>query len=367
MRRPKGAPPPLPSGEAVKPWTLTGLTPIVNGGSRSKAVDPDRPVRGPSVRGQLRMAWRLIQPTTDVAQLRRAEAELFGAVFQEDGRGGGQRASRARVAVLSARSKTAPAPSSLGYGLWTLLDAKDDQLHVHVQAKLLLHGLSRDVIEAWMLTGGLGSRTRRGYGLFWLEGVEGFERPASGAAWADRLRALAPPPGKRGWPSLSGAQLLAWGEPVGSAEAALSALLTTFQAARGMTALGAKQFDGEKRLPSVQRDWLALRHGRGTVETWPAFGLPIQVRSANQHLSGTGKRVIKPAGKGWDRLPSPILLRVVPVGRGYLPAMIVLRPWAFPEVETGDPGVRGRVRPEALDELADFLKRGGATDLGRCA
>ncbi len=362
MRRPAHAPPPVPErSDAVWRWSeeLRSITPIVNGGSRSKAIDEGRPIRVPSVRGQLRSWWRATQDTTDLATLRAEEAALFGSVHGEDR----ARASAVRVAVREARSTPRPAPVQ-DYALWTLRGAEGSQLHADVSAQLELeapaaHGAAlRRALDAWLLCGGLGSRTTRGYGI--LTAREPF---ASIDAWAAELARLAPKPGTRPWPSLAGATLWSW--PAQPTERkALEHALQRFREARGMKSISRDEYDGSQRMPEIQQnDWGALRDGRGRLRVWPALGLPIQVRSSHGHFAGT--REIRPAPAHAKRLPSPVLVRVVPVGTQFVPALIVLRLWATPQVVVkGVPGVTGEVRQEGLDAFVAFLQTKGARRVG---
>lgn len=363
MRKVSSPPPAFPAARAEEwVWSarLRGLTPIVRGGSQKGGIDEDRPVRGPSIRGQLRAWWRATQATTDLRALYAAEVALFGAVH------GDLRASQVRVGVRDAESKGLTAPDPLGYGLWILRQSEGKQLHDAVRATVDVRAPATHQVElaraldAWLLCAGLGSRTRRGYGALWPEEWPGF---ADADAWAAKIAALAPPAGARKWASLAGVTCLTWDVTHGSAQKAVDEALDRFRQARGMASLPQRQFDGSKRFPPIQNeDWQNLKVGRGEVKWWPALGLPIQVRSSHDHFPGT--REIKP--RHASRLPSPILVRPIPLRSGqFAPGLIVLRLWSTPEVEVrGAGGMRGAVRQVALDGFVEFLEQKGARRLG---
>jgi CRISPR type III-B/RAMP module RAMP protein Cmr1 len=359
MRRTDAAPPPVPErSDAVWRWSadVRSITPIVNGGSESKRIDEGRPIRVPSVRGGLRSWWRATQDTTDLQALRTQESALFGAVHGEK-----TLASAVRVAVRQATSTPRPGPEQ-DYALWTLRGAVGPQLHADVRARLDVeapseHGAAlQRAVDAWLLCGGLGSRTTRGYGILTARAPFGTIE-----AWASEITRLAPSAGARPWPSLAGATLLTWAAQ-GSERKALELALQRFREARGMKALSRDEYDGSLRMPAIQQnDWGTIREGRGQLDVWPSLGLPIQVRSSHGHFKGT--REIKPAQS--LRLPSPILIRVVPVGSQFVPALIVLRLWATPKVVVkGAPGVTGQVRQDGLDAFVAFLQSKGARRVG---
>lgn len=354
--RPPGekAPPPVPErSDAVWRWSaeLRSITPIVNGGSRSKSVDEGRPIRVPSVRGQLRHWWRAIQDTTDLDELREREGELFGAVHPAP------RASPVTVWVhAGTESNTTRATSQHPYALWTLVKEPTDQLHVGVEARIEVTGpIDRAdeltcALEAWLWCGGIGSRTRRGYGALTADGHT-FRDPG---AWANEIRRLAPRSAARAWPSLADATLLHW-PAQRTPDSAHRVVLDALMQSRVKSAAGR---DG--RAPGIDKDSAVMTAGRGSLATWPALGLPIP-------FAGRSPVTIKPRGDKIQRLPSPLLVRVVPLSDGFfLPALVALRLWATPNVEvSGARDVHGQVRQDGLDGFVEFLvQKKGARPVG---
>jgi CRISPR type III-B/RAMP module RAMP protein Cmr1 len=197
----------LPPSTRPPPWEeikLALVTPAVLGGARPREVDPHHPLRVPSVRGCLRhwfrfgVAAQLHVGGEDAAAgggptrlsdaavrlLRLLEGELFGEVF-----GAGDQPTRASRLVirpvsdpLEVRALNAPAQGSglgyLGYGLFqrdqqtTALMPGQFTLKLRVDRAPLedeaayqrLRGAVAATIALWATCGGLGSRTRRGWG-----------------------------------------------------------------------------------------------------------------------------------------------------------------------------------------------------------
>ena len=196
-------------------WTLTYrfITPVFGGGvqiqGHKKPYDPQTPVRVPSIRGQLRFWWRAVNPQKckTVAELAKAEAKLFGraATTKED-------QTTAGLSIAVVRQPSNPTPlrvfesmpkpvrqngidtgrlkwsinalegAGTAYGTFPLRDPSESPYpapHDHgtlwtyddewvVRFEFLKHdGLSRNLeaaLWAWTHFGGLGARTRRGFG-----------------------------------------------------------------------------------------------------------------------------------------------------------------------------------------------------------
>lgn len=167
------------------------VTPVFGGGVRikdhHKPHDERTPIRVPSVRGQLRFWWRAVNPRgcRDVRELREAEARVFGSAA-----GGETAAGTLDVSVMRQPSdprdkavledgnsfRCMPGLEGLAYGAFPLRDT-DRQRNVHGKlheyagdwALRLRYGaaIAEDVaaaLWAWAHFGGLGGRTRRGFG-----------------------------------------------------------------------------------------------------------------------------------------------------------------------------------------------------------
>lgn len=181
------------------------ITPVFGGGVDPKRPDPVTPVRGAAIRGHLRFWWRASSDLSSVEELRKREVELFGGVH-----GDGPVASRVSVAVTS---QPRPAPMDvfvdgddfrtvdddrpgLAYGAFPLRskDKKHDKLWRYggnFELFIRFSAGARDDLEralwAWLHFGGIGGRTRRGFGAVEMARAEGF-----------KLRDL-----EEGWPSIA--------------------------------------------------------------------------------------------------------------------------------------------------------------------
>lgn len=170
------------------------LTPMFGGGTRVREFDPITPVRVPSIRGQLRFWWRAANPRglSTLEELSKAEAEVFGNTSR-----------RSRLIVRVIRQPSAPEAidvfedflkddrwrtkellgADASYGAFPLRGERDragvvvkphGQLHAFGGFTLQFcypRDVQRDVdaaIWAWSTFGGLGGRTRRGFGAVHL-------------------------------------------------------------------------------------------------------------------------------------------------------------------------------------------------------
>ena len=203
---------PAPAGvpDPVEIRTYTFLTPVFGGGvevnAHNKPFDPVTPIRVASVRGQLRFWWRACNPRScaTVAELHEAESEVFGST---------DRASALSIFVASQPSRPVPfrvlegrfgavrGLQPLAYGAFPLRDSGGENhgvLHKYngqwkLNYRFGTEAVRRDVeaaLWAWAHFGGLGGRTRRGFGAIaqtspglpsiaqgWTDFVSGIEVP----------------------------------------------------------------------------------------------------------------------------------------------------------------------------------------------
>ncbi|MGI9212603.1 MAG: type III-B CRISPR module RAMP protein Cmr1 [Methylococcaceae bacterium] len=169
------------------------VTPMFLGDAKQNATD----IRPPSIKGALRFWWRALnwgrfrQNTSDDAKalclLNKAEAELFGAAA-EDKKPDGQ----SRFLIMVKYSKVEPiknwpqgqtSSGYLGLGLFAMNDHKQ-RTAIPEDKKFTLNLLFRpdtqphqvqqikDALTALGLFGGLGSRSRRGFGSLALHDLD---------------------------------------------------------------------------------------------------------------------------------------------------------------------------------------------------
>jgi CRISPR-associated protein Cmr1 len=196
-----GQPAPIPVSELpfVRDYRVRFLTPVFGGGvvakdGSQKPYDPVTVVRSASIRGHLRFWWRATSGcySRSVEEMRKAEMEIWG---------GPERAGKVAVAVTRQPSQPAPVQTyshpnggnarsvlvlnqDLSYVTFPLQgerggpsgelwDFGEERFTVRLSAVQLLSDSQQQQVElalhAWLVWGGLGARTRRGFGA-----VEGY-------------------------------------------------------------------------------------------------------------------------------------------------------------------------------------------------
>lgn len=248
-------------------WTieLETITPIFLSGADQLATE----LRAPSVRGALRFWFRATRGAEiEETQLRREEDALFGAPDGENGASkvivrvlgqpqvlpSGQAASRDFLATCQTRSgtKSMPAMAYLGFGPYQYDPRSRGQLSarpaIAPRSAWKLQLLFRRPLDepssrhlrrtlwTWLAVGGLGSRSRRGFGSLLVREADCFQGldplkpiPTLDASSLAHLR------GQRAEPAFTrfspGARLFE-GEPRGTADDALGALGWDYKAWR---------------------------------------------------------------------------------------------------------------------------------------
>lgn len=348
------------------------LTYVFGGGVKvsdhEKHRDAVTPVRVASVRGQLRFWWRACNPgqCQTVEELRQREGEIWGATSQ---------ASKVEIAVLSQPSPprnvevfayevkngkkilvVQKGMREIAYGAFPLQPSREAQKAGAQPWVLYDYGssvfslrftypeeLRADVeaaLWAWETFGGLGGRTRRGFGAILRAGASG-----TGAAEAG-LSKYRENPHIAGAPSLHRARfatgsklrpnaLEAWKDGLG--------LLQTMRQGRGF---GRNDPPRESRKPAGRSRWPEpdeIRNLTGkaapahknpvvTVSRFPraAFGMPIVFHfhpGSPDEPGSMGDPDMKPLQLqpvGFDRLASPLIVRPIADGRGFRAAALVL-------------------------------------------
>ncbi len=176
------------------------ITPLFGGGVDPGKNDTDRLVRADQINGFLRFWWRACKGGDDVEKMHARESEIWG----------GKRAGQISFHVtVTSRGKEMAKDADLNfdgvppYAAFSLADKPDATLRSGVAFKLHLEfpeaGALKPDIEAalwaWETFGGIGSRTRRGFGAIhptkgapervkfgqWLE--ENIRRHVTAASW----------------------------------------------------------------------------------------------------------------------------------------------------------------------------------------
>jgi CRISPR-associated protein Cmr1 len=160
------------------------ITPILGGGSQTRTIDDVDVIRAATVRGHLRFWWRALYSAQfhSAQELYARESELWGRAATDEG---GRSAVEARIDVEQAGSidnndiDLQRTPGA--YALWPArAEKRQGQITKPPAARRLpgtrfrltlvvpadREGEVRNVVRAWLLFGGYGSRTRRGLGSF---------------------------------------------------------------------------------------------------------------------------------------------------------------------------------------------------------
>lgn len=321
-------------GVPILVWERTYrlLTPLFGGGVEPREADPLSVVRATEVRGQIRFWWRAIrgwQARGKLEELWRLESLLFGHAGEK-----GASPVLVEVEVLDPGREAYPFVDVLGkrfpqprpevahpYLAFPLRptegDPKNYPVRVGVVFRLRLRfpervgevDLARELeaaLWAWETFGGIGARTRRGFGALAREGAE----PIGEGEILDRLKAYSR---GEGWPegvphltpeSLVRVVPLSWRQ-VAEAYKNFRQRRKAGQGGRPGRSLWPEP-DAVRRLTGKHAPNHTPRH---PVNKFPRgqFGLPIIF-----HFKDKGDppdTTLKPALGGTDRLASPLLFR----------------------------------------------------------
>lgn len=341
-KAPKWSPRTNPAGQTQLEVEFEVVTPMFGGGPyidperpHQKKPDPITPVRSAGVRGHLRFWWReTCGYKLGTAAMKEREAEIWGAASTP---------GKVSLQVLQQPTVTEFQPSpdkrkaenikrNLSYATFPLQPAN----HLRNDPKAGVAGLLRTLrgpaklrlefptefrddvesaLDAWLTFGGIGGRTRRGFGALWGEGREEFKDGRFSTFEVAR------------------------GE---DASVALAAGLAKFQNFRQGPGVGRNPGSTSNRPgrsrwpePEVIRELTRQADPQHRtrlvgVNKFPraAFGMPIifhfQSRSDPQDTS------LQPKGK--ERMASPLILRPVRRGNGWVCLGIRLPDRKLPEL-----------------------------------
>jgi CRISPR-associated protein Cmr1 len=219
--KPLPSPTPLPSlqrgGQKVVQLTCRFISPVFGGGVNPKQVDPITPVRVPSIRGHLRFWWRATHGHLSLEELRIHEKALFGGVHGQQPIASlvflqvKQPRAPQKIEVFqqgNSRQRVANASNDLAYGafplrgvqnnnrhdfLWDYQDTFEIELRYPEEAAA---GVER-ALWAWLHFGGLGGRTRRGFGAIKLVASLNWRLPSLQDGWPTNQQ-----PRQARWPVL---------------------------------------------------------------------------------------------------------------------------------------------------------------------
>jgi CRISPR-associated protein Cmr1 len=349
---PKKAPGTVPEKLVVEERTYRFITPVFGSGVEVRKPDPVTPVRVPSIRGQLRFWWRACNPRgcTTISALYEAEAEVFGSTKNASPlsvhvAAGPKPGSASHV--LEGKFGTVKGMEDIAYGAFPLRDSqgqKHGTLTTFGDPWILRFTCPKPIafdVEtafwAWAHFGGLGGRTRRGFGA--IEQVGGVLMSVV-QGWKEYVRGIDVP-----WPHLPKecGTFVRRKAGFSSGLEAQKLLLGTMKKLRqSPTGRKPKPEYGDAKNPgrSYWPEADSIRELTGqrdrqhanpvtNVRAFPRarFGMPIifHFKSTTDPKDTT----LKPPEYG--RFSSPLVLRPHAIGQGRYEAMAVVLRGPFPE------------------------------------
>ncbi len=343
MRKPKEAPPQVQKRERegiitqVREYKL--ITPLFGGGVVPGECDPVTVVRATAIRGHLRFWWRATrggQFNGDLKAMYEAESLLWGASSTPDK----PRPSKVEILILDARKgkpeqpytdrfRTLPEWRDLAYAAFPLAPVGDKPAgsvvkDVFFKIQITYPEQYRADVEAalwaWETFGGIGARTRRGFGAIRLVTVDGKEPPLPNSQSIENIIrqglqkyvAQGTPPANV--PHLSQITTLKVTKPFKTAHEAWAHLIVKLKNFRQSRNQGMQNRPGRSRWPEpdairqlTQQSCPSHSKPLLTIDKFPraVFGLPIIF-----HFKDTGDPEDTTLTlKDHDRLASPLILR----------------------------------------------------------
>lgn len=344
MRKPNLQPPDLgaPKGREIIQLKIRLATPMIGGGAIAQQVDEEYPIRASAIRGALRHWWRAsVGSTLSTAnEMRAAEASLFGSASGDKGQPGkvGIRVVALRNLRESSLGQIANTLPQFAIGLFTprdILDtigcAMDAEFDVEIACPMSSVSEVKLAVDCWIAFGGLGARSRRGFGALELVGQEMITPRITGAVRGAEPNEF----------SLAKAQLLC-GPPCNCMQAWQRSveLYAKFRkgerpgATRPNTGLNSHTPWPEADDYRVSRNIPPLRERgtqRGVIRAPRAsLGLPLQLRSMASHSGSFGSLSLS---GNEDRLASSIITKPIFREGSWRPGMLIVhRPVRLPKI-----------------------------------
>jgi CRISPR-associated protein Cmr1 len=368
-------PQPLEVIEQIREYQL--ITPLFGGGVTPGEVDPLTPIRGAEIRGHLRFWWRATRGGEfggDLAKMKEKEDAIWGkASFKEKKNEADQAAEEQKekpirtvqIEVIVNRrgeskkpfdiqgntsGRNVPRPADVpGYATFLLLPTNDDlrqktKEQIEAEMKRIQHNVQftlkitypetyrKDIqaaLWAWETFGGIGARTRRGFGALRLLKVEGEDhtncpasnQPADVRSWLNENAKKFVTSGA--WPGdvphLEKALSFAIAYPRSRAFESWNELIKRYVSFRQFRTKG---YAGRSNWPEAEtirektgrryQDYKTLGH----PDKFPraAFGLPIVFHFKDEKKGDPHDTTLQGANEGNERLASPLILRPLVCG-----------------------------------------------------
>ncbi|TWI62863.1 CRISPR-associated protein Cmr1 [Desulfobotulus alkaliphilus] len=342
-----------------KTFSLELITPMMGGDSESWVLHPEQPVRGQSVKGQLRFWWRTMQSESEPKKLLQKENEIWGGKVTAEGKEE-RIQSPVKIAVLeqavSRKSQAAlnergfaiegdvipvfvafPVTSAIKNDKKEVLFIESLSFTLQVSCPASLWPVVEKTLKLWVLFGGIGARTRRGCGSLYCEELM--------AEFKDEkdiyqfVNAFQNNGKELDYPRIHGAVLAVKSAGTDTA-AAWRGLITSYSGFRqdrrpNKPTPGRSYWpepDAIRTLTRQQSKNHKPEHPDGVWFPRAAFGLPI-ITKFNTRGNGMGdpdpQVELAPVKAG--RWPSPVILKALRLPDGKALRMALVLKQAFPE------------------------------------
>lgn len=305
------------------------VTPMYGGGIKAGEVDTKMPIRAASIRGHLRFWWRIAYgPFSSSEEMFKREAAIWGGIGYD-----GPKASKVDISVFlpaidaaklaSSEAEGHPAikyafgPATINGAVDWLMPGYEFQLRLRIPSDDEIAGQILEALRWWACFGGVGARTRRGFGAIHLRELT----PLSSNAV-----------------STLGARLEFAGSGSGNAESEWKTAIDRLYAFRQKAGTGRKtgnprpgrsywpEPDQIRRFTNRNANGKhSPEHESGNVFPRAAFGLPITFEFRGSP-GDPPKLELHPAGDT-DRMSSPLLLRPYWNGTKWQAAALLLPGW----------------------------------------
>ncbi|NTV66006.1 MAG: type III-B CRISPR module RAMP protein Cmr1 [Oscillochloris sp.] len=402
MRRPDPGPPPEltlkeRNGYITQTRSYKLITPLFGGGIEPQRPDPVTVVRATSIRGQLRFWWRATRGGnyTTVAELKKAEDALWGAASNEKG-GGPSKVEIALYTWTKPKEVKAFIPdprnskltvgeprSPYSYGAFPLNETRGSVYeHIEFTISISFPNTAEDRLDveaalwAWETFGGIGGRTRRGFGaleLLQVDGVAPDDRPAARredvVRWL-RQRLETYTTGAiliREWPQVTADSLMVITQPYSSPLEGWKFLIKQLRQFRNRQLNRWPDADSVRRITKQSyKGKSAIPAGRNIFPR-AVFGLPIIFHFKDNNRGDPDDATLQ--GVAHDRLASPLILRPLACADNrYIGLALVLH---APRTPPDGLKLKGYAPSDPLtiklndEEAANVLSLNGKTDVLR--
>ncbi|MGB5157276.1 MAG: type III-B CRISPR module RAMP protein Cmr1 [Desulfobacterales bacterium] len=347
------------------------ITPMFGGDAESWVLDLKNPVRGQSVKGQLRFWWRTMQNEQEAKKLLRKENELWGGKTIDSNGKASRIKSRISLSIgefdIDHKKNTVLAKMANKYAVESDIipsnvlfpitsDVKKNLKEIHYIKEM---GFSLNIsypkshetdvlntLKLWTLFGGVGARTRRGTGSIYCEELlQSFQSEKDIHTFIQSLSSdqhLHQLP----YPRISGLKIYAKQKSKASASEEWHSFLESYGKFRQDRKPGKSpgrsywpEPDAIRRLTNINSTNHVPMHPDGEWFPRSAFGLPILTKFITEGDPGNTKDItLKPNIDTGERFPSPVILKVIKLSDGSVLQCAIILNQKFPDKLTLDVG-----------------------------